>query len=74
MLLFYLQTIVSNVTANHDRDVYLQANEPAVVKIQAHWKGHKAKKEYQERKHFIFTHLPAIIRIQVNKLIYLNVL
>ena len=58
--------MVSKVTANHDRDLFLKANEPSVVKIQSNWKGYKARKDYNERKHFMHTQLPAIIKIQVS--------
>ena len=57
--------MVLKVTGDHDRDLFLRANEPSAIKIQAAWKGHKAQKDYQERKHFIKTQLPAIIKIQV---------
>ena len=66
MNFFILQTVVAKVTAGHDRSLFLQANEPAAVKIQAQWRGHKAKKEYENRKHFIQTQLPAIVKIQVS--------
>lgn len=58
------------MTASHDRDLFLKSNEPAVTKIQAHWRGHQAKKEYQKRKHFLNTQLPAIIKLQVSLLPY----
>ncbi len=60
-----MQGIVSQLTADHDRDLFLRSNEPAVVKLQAHWKGHKAREEYSKRKHFLNEQLPAVIKIQV---------
>lgn len=59
-----IQNVITTVTASHDRDLFLKSNEPAVTKIQAHWRGHQAKKEYQKRKHFLNTQLPAIIKLQ----------
>ena len=57
--------MVLKVTGDHDRDLFLRANEPYVIKIQAAWRGHRAQKTYQEKKHFIVTQIPVIIRIQV---------
>ena len=62
---FVLQTVVSNETAKHGRQVYLQANEASIVKLQAHWRGYLAKKTFNERKQFMTKQLPAIIKIQV---------
>ena len=64
-----LQTIVTVCTAAHDRDVYLNANEPAVVKLQSQWKGYKARKAYNERKHFLNEQQPAAVKIQVIELL-----
>ena len=52
------------MTANHDRDLFLKSNESSAVKIQAQWKGYKAKKEYQQGKHFNQAQLPAVIKLQ----------
>ena len=35
------------------------------MKIQSHWKGHQARKAYNERKHFLNEQQPAAVRIQV---------
>eukprot|EP00795_Rhopilema_esculentum_P006087 gene6087-11472_t len=59
-----IQAIVSQLTTDHDRDVYLRANEPSVVKIQSQWKGHQARKAYNERKHFLNEQQPAAVKIQ----------
>jgi len=59
-----IQTIVTACTAAHDRDVYLKANEPAVVKIQSQWKGYKARQAYNERRHFLNEQQPAAVKIQ----------
>ncbi|CAB4013243.1 Conserved oligomeric Golgi complex subunit 1, partial [Paramuricea clavata] len=61
-----IQTVVSNETAKHGRHVYLQANEPSIVRLQAHWRGYLARKTFNERKQFMTKQLPAIIKIQAN--------
>ena len=66
-LCFILQTVVSNETAKHGRQVYLQANEPSFVKLQSHWRGYLARKAFNERKEFMTRQLPAIIKIQVER-------
>ncbi|XP_065671327.1 ras GTPase-activating-like protein IQGAP1 isoform X1 [Hydra vulgaris] len=59
-----IQDILSKITANHDHELFLHANEPSAVKIQAAFRGYKAKKEYRERKNFVQKQLPAIVKIQ----------
>lgn len=59
-----IQGVISQVTAQYDRWVHLQSNEPLIIKLQSHWKGYLARKEYKERTAFIREHLPAIIKIQ----------
>ena len=59
------QTVITKVTANHDRELFLKANEPSAVKLQAQWRGYKARKDFDERKDFLNRQLPAIIKIQV---------
>lgn len=56
---------MSSETAKHGRQVYLHANEPSMVKLQAHWRGYLARKTFNERKQFMTKQLPAIIKIQV---------
>ena len=60
--------MISRVTAQYDRWVHMQSNEPLIVKLQANWKGYLARKAYKERRTFIKEHLPAIIKIQVDSL------
>lgn len=62
------QGVISRVTAQYDRWVHMQSNEPLIVKLQANWKGYLARKAYKERRTFIKEHLPAIIKIQVGSL------
>ncbi|XP_074632574.1 ras GTPase-activating-like protein IQGAP1 isoform X3 [Acropora palmata] len=59
-----IQGVISQVTAQYDRWVHLQSNEPLIIKLQSHWKGYLARKEYKERTAFIREHLPSIIKIQ----------
>ena len=62
---FALQSVIARVTAQYDRWVHMQSNEPLIVKLQSNWKGYLARKAYKERKAFMTEQLPAIIRIQV---------
>ena len=52
-------------TVKYGRQVYLEANEPQIVRLQAHWRGYLARKAFNERKEFMTRQLPAIIKIQV---------
>lgn len=61
------KAVVSSETAKHGRQVYLQANEPLIVGLQANWRGYLARKSFNERKQFMTKQLPAIIKIQVIK-------
>ena len=67
------KAVVSSETAKHGRQVYLQANEPLIVGLQANWRGYLARKSYNERKQFMTKQLPAIIKIQVIKFVVLGV-
>lgn len=42
-----------------------KANEGLITKIQAHARGHMARKAYKERVDFMKRQLPAIVKIQV---------
>lgn len=59
-----IQGVISQVTAQYDRWVHMQSNEPLIIKLQSHWKGYLARKAYGERRAFIKEHLPAILKIQ----------
>ncbi|RUS77832.1 hypothetical protein EGW08_014406 [Elysia chlorotica] len=61
-----IQRIVSEVTAKHDREMLFKANENLITKIQAHVRGHNARKAYKERVDFMTKQLPAILKIQAH--------
>ncbi|XP_048583306.1 ras GTPase-activating-like protein IQGAP1 isoform X2 [Nematostella vectensis] len=61
-----IQQVVDRVTGDYDHMVYLQSNEPMIVKLQSHWKGYLARRAYKDRQTFIKEQLPAILRIQAN--------
>ena len=63
----YLKAVISRETGNYDRWVYLESNEPMITKLQAHWKGYLARKNYKERILFMKEQLPAILKIQVTE-------
>ncbi|EDO31617.1 predicted protein, partial [Nematostella vectensis] len=62
----YCGPLVDRVTGDYDHMVYLQSNEPMIVKLQSHWKGYLARRAYKDRQTFIKEQLPAILRIQAN--------
>lgn len=64
--------MITSVTANHDRELYYKANEPSAVKLQANWRGYKARKDLEERRDFLNRQLPAILKIQVGTLYSYN--
>ncbi|XP_027719205.1 ras GTPase-activating-like protein IQGAP2 [Vombatus ursinus] len=47
-----------------ERKAFLCEHEPAVVKIQAYWKGHKEQKKFAERKKLFADNVSSIIKIQ----------
>lgn len=57
--------MISQVTAGHDHELFLRANEPSVVKIQSQWRRHKAEKEFKEKKELVLNQIPAAVKIQV---------
>lgn len=59
-----IQKVISDITSAHDRELFLKANEPFVVKIQSHTRGYLARKQYKQRLHFMQTQVPAVIKIQ----------
>ncbi|XP_061172402.1 ras GTPase-activating-like protein IQGAP1 isoform X1 [Saccostrea echinata] len=59
-----IQRVVSDVTAAHDRELFLQSNENLVVKIQSTYRGYQARKAYKERLDFMKRQLPLILKIQ----------
>ncbi|XP_077989473.1 ras GTPase-activating-like protein IQGAP1 isoform X2 [Glandiceps talaboti] len=59
-----IQSVVSKVTSDYDRQLLFESNEPLIVKLQAHVRGTLVRKDFKERKNFMFTQLPAIIKIQ----------
>lgn len=61
----HLQGVVSEVTAAYDRELLFKSNEPFITKVQALWRGHKARKDYRERMNFIKNQEPAITKLQV---------
>ncbi|GFS24828.1 Ras GTPase-activating protein nGAP-like isoform X6, partial [Elysia marginata] len=60
-----IQRIVSEVTAKYDREMLFKANENLITKIQAHVRGHNARKAYRDRVDFMTRQLPAILKIQL---------
>lgn len=59
-----VQKVVSEVTAEHDRELLFKANENFIVKIQSCVRGHLARKTYLDRVNFMNKQLPAITKIQ----------
>ncbi|OWF47735.1 ras GTPase-activating-like protein IQGAP1 isoform X2 [Mizuhopecten yessoensis] len=59
-----VQKVVSEVTAEYDRELLFKANENFIVRIQSCVRGYLARKAYLERVNFMNTQLPAITKIQ----------
>lgn len=59
-----IQAVVSRTTAAFNRALLFQANEPHIILLQAHVRGTLVRRQYRERKDFLFRQLPAIILIQ----------
>lgn len=59
------QAAVTKVTAAHDRQQLWKASEGFIVRLQARLRGFLVRQKFSERSHFLRTHLPAAITIQV---------
>uniref|UniRef100_A0A8B9JVT8 IQ motif containing GTPase activating protein 3 n=1 Tax=Astyanax mexicanus TaxID=7994 RepID=A0A8B9JVT8_ASTMX len=60
-----VQAVCSGVTVAHSREVQWKACEPLVLQLQARARGFLLRQKLSERLHFLNTHLPAIVTIQV---------
>uniref|UniRef100_A0A8C5JUS1 IQ motif containing GTPase activating protein 3 n=1 Tax=Jaculus jaculus TaxID=51337 RepID=A0A8C5JUS1_JACJA len=60
-----IQSVLTKVTAAHDRQLLWEANVGLVIRLQARLRGFLARQQFTERAHLLRTRLPAVIRIQV---------
>lgn len=59
------QSVITKVTAAHDRQLLWKANVGFVIKLQARLRGFLVRQKFAESSHFFRTLLPAVIKIQV---------
>nr|XP_044994154.1 ras GTPase-activating-like protein IQGAP3 [Jaculus jaculus] len=59
-----IQSVLTKVTAAHDRQLLWEANVGLVIRLQARLRGFLARQQFTERAHLLRTRLPAVIRIQ----------
>ena len=59
-----LQAVVTKVTADYDRWTLMQANEPLIIQLQAHWRGVIVRKPFQERLAYLQSNKDKAIRLQ----------
>ena len=60
------QGVISEVTAEHNREMLFKANEDFIVLVQAHVRGYLTRRAFRERMEFLSQQLPAITTIQVH--------
>ena len=60
-----VQGVVSEVTAEHNREMLFKTNEDFIILVQAHVRGYLARKAFRDRMDFLFQQQPAITTIQV---------
>ena len=58
--------MISEVTAEHNREMLFKANEDFIVLVQAHVRGYLTRRAFRERMEFLSQQLPAITTIQVH--------
>lgn len=59
------QSVITKVTAAHDRQLLWKANVGFVIQLQARLRGFLVRQKLAECSHFLRTLLPAVITIQV---------
>ncbi|XP_028609108.1 ras GTPase-activating-like protein IQGAP3 [Grammomys surdaster] len=61
-----IQSVITKVTAAHDRQLLWKANVGFVIKLQARLRGFLVRQKFAESSHIFRTLLPAVIRIQAH--------
>ncbi|XP_053460506.1 ras GTPase-activating-like protein IQGAP3 isoform X5 [Nycticebus coucang] len=59
-----IQSVVTKVTAAHDRQQLWKANISFVIQLQARFRGFLVRQKFAQRSHFLRIWLPAVIKIQ----------
>ncbi|XP_005356948.1 ras GTPase-activating-like protein IQGAP3 [Microtus ochrogaster] len=61
-----IQSVITKVSAAHDRQLLWKANVGFVIQLQARLRGFLVRQKFAECSHFLRTLLPAIIKIQAH--------
>ncbi|XP_031230195.1 ras GTPase-activating-like protein IQGAP3 [Mastomys coucha] len=61
-----IQSVITKVTAAHDRQLLWKANVGLVIKLQARLRGFLVRQKFAESSHVFRTLLPAVIKIQAH--------
>ncbi|KAK1151497.1 ras GTPase-activating-like protein IQGAP3 [Acipenser oxyrinchus oxyrinchus] len=67
-----IQSILTRVSAAHDRDCLWRASEPFVTRLQARGRGYLLRTQLAIRRHFLHKQLPAVLAIQCHWRRYLQ--
>lgn len=59
-----IQGVVTEVTAEHNREMLFRANEEFIVLVQAHVRGYLTRKAFRDRMNFLSQQMPAITTLQ----------
>ncbi|XP_058863347.1 ras GTPase-activating-like protein IQGAP1 [Acipenser ruthenus] len=59
-----IQSILTQVSAAHDRDCLWRASEPFITRLQARGRGYLLRTQLATRRHFLRKQLPAVLAIQ----------
>ncbi|KAL1778167.1 ras GTPase-activating IQGAP3 isoform X1 [Sigmodon hispidus] len=61
-----IQSVITKVTAAHDRQLLWKANVGFIIQLQARLRGFLVRRKFAERSHFLRSLLPAVIKIQAH--------
>ncbi|MGH0155132.1 UNVERIFIED_CONTAM: hypothetical protein FKN15_047746 [Acipenser sinensis] len=67
-----IQSILTRVSAAHDRDCLWRASEPFITRLQARGRGYLLRTQLATRRHFLHKQLPAVLAIQCHWRRYLQ--
>ena len=60
------QAVVTKVTADYDRWTLMEANEPLIVQLQAHWRGALVRRPFQDRLEYLRKHEAQAVVLQTH--------
>lgn len=62
------QSVISEVTAEHNREMLFKANEEFIVLVQAHIRGYLVRKAFRDRITYLSQQTPTVTKLQVDNI------